>query len=70
MKTVIFKIPEKREEWFYTLFHQFKIKHKVLSAETTEDLILAGLIDEAMAEEGEIPKEKIEGFIKKYGNKI
>ena len=70
MKSIILTIPEKKAEWFNTLFNQFNIKHKVLSAEATEDLLLAGLIDEAMAEEGEIPKEKIERFTKKYGNKV
>lgn len=70
MKTVILTIPGKSEEWFHTLFNQFKIKHKILSSEAKEELFLARLIDEAMAEEGEIPKEKIEQFTKKYGNKI
>jgi len=69
MKTVILTIPEKNEKWFDTLFSQFNIKHKVLSAEATEELLLVGLIDEAMAEEGEVPKEKIKRFTKKYGDK-
>ena len=66
MKTVILTIPEKREKLFLTLFNQFHIKHKVLSAEAKEELLLAKLIDEAMEEKGEIPKEKIEQFVKKY----
>jgi len=70
MKTIILTIPDKREEWFRTLFNQFKIKHKILSAEAEEELLLAKLIDEAMAEEGEVPKEEIDEFTKRYGNKI
>ena len=67
MRTIILNMPEKREKWFRTLFHQFHIQHKVLSSEQKEDLLLAKLIDEAMSEEGEIPKEKIKRFIQKHG---
>lgn len=70
MKTIILSIPEKKEDWFRTLFNQFHVKHKVLSDEEKEDLSLARLIDEAMAEDGEVPKEEIEQFTKKYGDKI
>lgn len=67
MRTIILTVPEKRESWFRTLFHQFHIKHKVLNDEAKEELILAKLIDEAIAEEGEVPKERIRQFVKKYG---
>ena len=67
MKTVILNIPEKNEKWFRTLFTQFHLKHKVLSQEAKEDLMLAKLIDEAMSEEGEIEKEKIFQFVRKHG---
>jgi len=70
MKTVILTIPEKSEKWFNTLFNQFQIKYKILSSEAREELFLARLIDEAMAEEGEIPKTKIDQFTEKYGDKI
>ncbi|MBW8050673.1 MAG: hypothetical protein FVQ77_10120 [Cytophagales bacterium] len=63
MKTIILTIPEKRELWFRTLFRQFQIKHKVLNEEEQIDLMLAKLIDEAMAEEGEVSKEQIYKFI-------
>lgn len=63
-------MPNAREKWFRTLFSQFDVKFKTLSAKQKADLALAKLIDEAMEEEGEVPKEKIEGFIKKYGRKV
>jgi len=63
-------MPNGREKWFRTLFSQFDVKVKTLSAKQKADLALAKLIDEAMEEEGEVPKEKIEGFIKKYGRKV
>jgi len=66
MKTVILTIPEKNEKWFQTLFTQFRIKHKFLTAQSKEDLLLAKLIDEAMEEEGEIEKEKVLQFVKKH----
>ena len=67
MNTIITNIPEKRKKWFLTLFNQFKVKYKILSAEAKEDLLLAKLIDEAMVEEGEVSKEKIYQFVKKHG---
>ena len=67
MNTIITNIPEKRKKWFLTLFNQFKVKYKILSAEAKEDLLLAKLIDEAMVEEGEVSKEKIYKFVKKHG---
>lgn len=66
MKTVILNLPEKNEKWFETLFNQFHIKHKVLTKENKEDLMLAKLIDEAMEEEGEVDKEKVFQFVKKH----
>ena len=70
MKTIILTIPEKREMWFRTLFKQFQVKHKVLNDEENEDLMLTKLIDEAMAEEGEVSREQIDQFIEKHGSKI
>jgi len=70
MRTIILSVPEKKEQWFRTLFSQFQVKHKVLNEEAREELILAKLIDEAMAEEGEVPKEKVMQFIKKHGRKV
>ena len=70
MKTVILSIPEKSEKWFQTLFTQFDIKHKILSEQGKEDLILAKLIDEAMEEKGEVEKEKVLQFVKKHAAKI
>ena len=67
MKTVILNIPEKNEKWFRTSFDQFQIKHRILSQEAKEDLVLAKLIDEAMNEEGEVEKEKVLQFVKKQG---
>lgn len=66
MKTVILNIPEKSEKWFQTLFTQFRIKHKILTTQAKEDLILAKLIDEAMEEGGEVEKEKVLQFVKKH----
>ncbi len=68
MKTIILTIPEKSEKWFRTLFNRFQIKHKVLSEEGKEDLLLAKLIDEAMQDEGEVDKEKVFAFVKKHGS--
>ena len=65
MKTVILNIPEKNEKWFRTLFDQLHLKHKILSREAKEDLLLAKLIDEAMSEEGEVDKKKVLQFVKK-----
>ncbi|HNR18356.1 MAG TPA: hypothetical protein PKN75_01880 [Bacteroidia bacterium] len=65
MKTIILNIPEAKEKWFRTLFAQFKLDHKVLSAKTKEGLILAKLIDEEMEEKGEVDKEKILQFVRK-----
>ncbi len=55
------------KKWYTTLFDQLHLKHKVLSGEAKEDLMLAKLIDEAMSEEGEIEKEKVLQFVKKHG---
>jgi hypothetical protein len=68
MKTVILNIPEKSEKWFLTLFNQFQIKHKILTEQAKEDLILAKLIDEAMEEKGEVEKEKVLQFVKKHAD--
>ncbi len=68
MKTVILNVPEKTEKWFLTLFNQFHIKHKVLSDEGKADLLLAKLIDEAMAEDGEVEKEKVFQFVRKHAS--
>jgi hypothetical protein len=68
MKTVILNIPDKNEKWYRTLFNELHLKHKILSDEAKEDLLLAKLIDEAMGEEGEIEKEKVLQFVKKHGN--
>ncbi|MGP8214339.1 MAG: hypothetical protein ACLQQ4_02115 [Bacteroidia bacterium] len=70
MKTVILNIPENSEKWFETLFNQFHIKHKILTEEGKEDLLLAKLIDEAMEEKGEVKKEKVLQFVKKHANKV
>lgn len=68
MKTVILNIPEKSEKWFQTLFNQFHIKHKILTEQAKEDLLLAKLIDEAMVEKGEVEKEKVLDFVKKHAD--
>ena len=67
MKTVILTIPEKSEKWFRTLFNRIQVRHKILTDEGKENLLLAKLIDEAMQEEGEVEKEKVIGFVKKHG---
>ena len=67
MKTIIFKVSSEREGWFQTLFQQFGIQHRVLSDEENEELQLARLIDEAMAEEGEVSRGDIDRFIEKHG---
>ena len=66
MKTVILNLPEKNEKWFETLFNQFHIKHKILTEEAKEDLLLAKLIDESMEEKGEVKKDKVFQFVKKH----
>ena len=66
MKTVILNIPEKKGKWFESLLDQLNIRHKVLTKENKKDLLFAKLIDEAMEEEGEVPKEKVFEFVKKH----
>lgn len=68
MKTVILNIPEGSEKWFRTLFDKFNLRHKVLSKQAKEDLILAKLIDEAIEEDGEVDSEKIITFIRKHSS--
>ena len=70
MKTVILNIPEKSEKWFQTLFNQLHVRHRILTAQAKEDLLLAKLIDEAMQEKGEVEKEKVFAFVKKHADKI
>jgi hypothetical protein len=67
MKTVILTIPDNNEKWYRTLFNQLNLKHKVLSEQEKEDLLLAKLIDESMDEKGEVEKEKVLRFVKKHG---
>ncbi len=70
MKTVILNIPEKSEKWFETLFNQFHVKHKILTEEAKEDLLLAKLIDEAMEDKGEVKKEKVFQYVKKHARQV
>lgn len=70
MKTVILNIPDKNEKFMRNLFAQLNLKHKILSQQEKEDMILAKLIDEAMSEEGEVDKEKVLHFVKKHGAKV
>ncbi|HLG36290.1 MAG TPA: hypothetical protein VI757_15530 [Bacteroidia bacterium] len=70
MKTIILNIPEKKEKWFETLFSQLQVRHKVLTKENKEDLLLAKLIDEAMAEDGEVEREKVFKFVKKHAQQV
>ena len=67
MKTVILNLPNGNEKWYLTLFDQLHLKHKVLSEQAKEDILLAKLIDEAMSEEGEVEKDKVLQFVKKHG---
>jgi hypothetical protein len=66
MSTFILTVPEKEEKWFKTLFNQFQVKHRLLSESDKADLVLAKLIDEAMAEDGEVDAEKVKQFIRKH----
>ncbi len=63
MKTMILSVPEDREQWFRTLFDQFRIRHRTLTDEAAEDMMMARLIGEAMEEE-------VMGFIRANGGKI
>ena len=67
MKTVILNIPEDNQKWYLTLFNQLHLKHKVLSEQAKEDILLAKLIDESMNEEAEVEKDKVLQFVKKHG---
>ncbi len=70
MRTMILSVPEGKEEWFRTLFDQFSLKHRTLSEEAAEDLMLARLIDEAMEEEGEVSEETVLNFIRENGGEV
>ncbi len=67
MKTVILNIPDGNEKWYLTLFNQLHLKHRVLSQQAKEDILLAKLIDESMNEKGEVEKEKVIQFVRKHG---
>jgi hypothetical protein len=54
---MILSVPEEREQWFRTLFDQFKISHRTLSEEEGEDFRLAELIGEAIAEESSVQED-------------
>ena len=65
MKTIIVNIPEKKENYFLSIFKKHHLKTHVLEREEDEDLI-AKWIDEGMESE-EIPKEKIYEYLRKHG---
>ncbi len=67
---MIISVPEEREQWFRTLFDQFKISHRTWSEEEGEDFRLSELIGEAMTEEGETTKEEVMQFIKNHGGTV
>ena len=70
MRTMILSVPEGREQWFRTLFDQFRIKHRTLSDEAAEELMLARLIDEAMEEKGEVSEETVLNLIREIGGEV
>ncbi|OFX22188.1 MAG: hypothetical protein A2033_14540 [Bacteroidetes bacterium GWA2_31_9] len=42
MNIIIASIPENKKEWFLTAFNQFKVKHKILTYDTKEDIEIDG----------------------------
>ena len=46
------------------------VKHKILTEEAKEDLLLAKLIDEAMEDKGEVKKEKVFQYVKKQARQV
>ena len=67
MTTIVLKIPDKKENYFLSLFKKHHLKSRVLQEVEDEDLI-AKWIDEANVNE-EIPGEKVYQYLRKHGVK-
>ncbi len=66
MKTVIVNIPEKKEDFFLSLFKKNKLKTRVLTEEEKEDMAIAKWINEGMQSE-DVPAEKVYEHLRKHG---
>lgn len=68
MKTIIIRAKNKKEtDLILQMARKMKMRGRYLSEEKMEDRWLASMIDEAEAEGGEVPKEKIMRLLKKNG---
>ncbi|MBW8049808.1 MAG: hypothetical protein FVQ77_05615 [Cytophagales bacterium] len=68
MTTVVLKIPDKKENYFLSLFKKHRLKTRVLEREEDEDLI-AQWIDEGMKSE-DVSEEEIFEIFRKNGIKV
>jgi hypothetical protein len=66
MKTVIVNIPEKKEDFFLSLFKKNKLKSRVLTEDEKEELAIVKWINEGLQSE-DIPIEKIYSHFRKHG---
>lgn len=66
MKTVIVKVPDKKEKTFATYLKKNRYRSKVISREYLEDVQMVKWIDEGMKTE-DVPVEKVFAFLAKNG---
>ena len=69
MKTVIVNIPEKKQNFFFSLMKELKLKTQDVSSDFEEDKQLAKWIDKGMKSE-DVPEEAVFAVLKKHGVKI
>lgn len=60
----------KKRKMVWDLIQPVHVKHKILTEEAKEDLLLAKLIDEAMEDKGEVKKEKVFQYVKKHARQV
>ncbi len=68
MKTIIVKIPDKKENYLRNFLKKHRFKSRVLEVEEDEDL-MAKWIDEGMKSE-EVPEKEIFEIFRKHGIKV
>jgi len=66
MKTVIVKMPDKKERLLTSFLKRNRFRSRVLSKEELEDAMLARWIDEGMKSE-DVPLEKVFKLLDKNG---
>lgn len=66
MKTIIVTIPDKKENFFYSLMKKFRFKTYRLTDEEMEEEAMAKWIDEGMKSEA-VPMQKVLEHLRKHG---